>query len=112
MNRISPFPQFRFFTRYNWVNRKKCLPLTSLATSCLLRVIPSGTTSAIALAISGLAHSDSTACCFCRNVLSAARIGWSRKRKGRGEHMQVIVIQSPKALRGILRRLFGIKKEN
>ena len=26
--------------------------------------------------------------------------------------MQVIVIQSPKALRGILRRLFGIKKES
>ena len=25
--------------------------------------------------------------------------------------MQVVVIQSPKALRGILRRLFGIKKE-
>ena len=26
--------------------------------------------------------------------------------------MQVVVIQSPKALRGILRRLFGIKKES
>jgi len=26
--------------------------------------------------------------------------------------MQVVVIRSPKALRGILRRLFGIKKEN
>ena len=34
----------------------------------------------------------------------------ARKRKG-GEHMQVVVIRSPKALRGILRRLFGIQKQ-
>jgi hypothetical protein len=26
--------------------------------------------------------------------------------------MQVVVIKSPKCLRGVLRRLFGIKKEN
>ena len=30
----------------------------------------------------------------------------------RGASMQVVVVRSPKALRGILRRLFGIKKES
>ena len=44
------------------------------------------------------------------NVPAPACIGWARKRKG-GEHMQVVVIRSPKALRGILRRLFGIQKQ-
>ena len=54
--------------------------------------------------------SQTERCCPCRNVPAPACIGWARKRKG-GEHMQVVVIRSPKALRGILRRLFGIQKQ-
>lgn len=34
---------------------------------------------------------------------------WYHRTKG-GKRMQVVVIKSPKCLRGILRRLFGIKK--
>ncbi len=34
-----------------------------------------------------------------------------QRRKG-GAAMQVVVIKSPKCLSGLLRRLFGIKKES
>ncbi len=51
------------------MSRKKCLFRTSLATSCLFRLMPVGATARMASAISGEAHSASTALCFWAGVL-------------------------------------------
>ena len=44
------------------------------------------------------------------HILCANRLYWGKTNERRGASMQVVVVKSPKLLRGLLCRLFGIKK--
>jgi hypothetical protein len=61
----------------------------------------------------GSPHTDRLLCPTPGNLLAAKRIEWGKSANGKaGRSMQIVVFKSPKCLRGILRILFGIQKEN